>query len=238
MKMKTLFLSLAIGASILTSSALPQNSIANAATTDEELKDIMPTMSTYTSGDIKVSADTEFSSVYSAFRAFDDLNGLNVNDTVYVSTKKTGWLQVDFGKRTPIGSYSIESRNNSYQAGILQSPNTWTLQGSNDGTNFVTIDTHSAITWNNKEKKVFKLEQTENYRYYRIDVTANNGAEYWGVGEMEFYPGEMCKGYLEILEEKIEAGTVTPEDIKDARYRLTKDLYNINQIEQEQPIVK
>lgn len=51
-------------------------------------------------------------------------------------------------------------------------------------------------------------------------------------------PDPCTVGYLEDLETKIQAGNVTNAEIQEARYRLIKDLYNLNQLEQEKTIAQ
>lgn len=48
----------------------------------------------------------------------------------------------------------------------------------------------------------------------------------------------ICTGYLEDLEAKIKAGTVTDGEIQNARYRLIKDLQNLNELEQGKAITQ
>jgi len=64
-----------------------------------------------------------------------------------------------------VGSYRVSAfiPNNS--------PKDWQLQGSNDGTNWTTLDTRSNISWSYEETKSFTLSSSVSYYYYRLYVT-------------------------------------------------------------------
>src|SRR5690606_7166352 len=52
------------------------------------------------------------------------------------------------------------------------SPKSWTFEGSNDGSNWTTLDTRTTVAdWNN-EWRTYTFSNTTSYTYYRINVTA------------------------------------------------------------------
>ena len=55
------------------------------------------------------------------------------------------WVSLDIGSGNTkkLYSYSIYE----YSASNTRFPNTWTMEGSNDNTNWTTLDTRSGITW-------------------------------------------------------------------------------------------
>ena len=54
-------------------------------------------------------------------------------------------------------------------------PSEWTLDGSNDNTNWTTIDTQTGQSWSTDEWKSYTTTwNTSSYRYYRINITDNN----------------------------------------------------------------
>lgn len=77
---------------------------------------------------------------------------------------------------------------------ILQSPSTqtymiknWTLEGSNDKSSYTVLDTQTNITWSAGEKKEFIFDNSTPFRYYKINVSANNGGSYTRISEISYY---------------------------------------------------
>jgi fibronectin type 3 domain-containing protein len=86
----------------------------------------------------------------------------------------TGWLRYDFGAN----SAQIIKRYTMVSATLIpeRDPKNWEFQGSNDGSAWTTLDTQTdqAFQWRGYQR-VFELTNTTAYRYYRLNVTANNG---------------------------------------------------------------
>jgi fibronectin type 3 domain-containing protein/regulation of enolase protein 1 (concanavalin A-like superfamily) len=86
----------------------------------------------------------------------------------------TGWLQYDFGAN----SAQVIKRYTMISAPLIpaRDPKDWQLQGSNDGTNWTTLDTQTDQTfaWRT-QLRIFDIPNTTAYRYYRLNMTANNG---------------------------------------------------------------
>lgn len=97
----------------------------------------------------------------------------------------TGWVQYQFPQAKIITSYSVWSNS----SGSTSAPKNWTLKGSNNGTNWTTIDTVTNNTGcGDYEKRTFIVDTPNSYFYYRLDITANNGdATYLRLGEFELY---------------------------------------------------
>jgi hypothetical protein len=58
-------------------------------------------------------------------------------------------------------------------------PRDWTIQGSNDGNSWTTIDTRSSQTgWVSGETRRFTVSNSTSYAQYRINVSANNGTNF------------------------------------------------------------
>lgn len=94
----------------------------------------------------------------------------------------TGWLQYDFGagnaqvvKRYTINSADVAARD----------PKTWNLLGSQDGVSWTTLDSESDQTFGVRmQMNTYNLANTTAYRFYRLDVTANNGATGVAIAEL------------------------------------------------------
>ncbi|MEO7934388.1 MAG: alginate lyase family protein [Chthoniobacterales bacterium] len=85
-----------------------------------------------------------------------------------------GALRYDFGNgRAPaIKHYSITSARDKPE----RDPKDWLFQGSNDGTSWTTLDTQSGQTFPLRCYEMeYALAKPIAYRYFRLNITANNG---------------------------------------------------------------
>lgn len=94
--------------------------------------------------------------------------------TKWLITTNAGWIQYKFatGVTQTVTSYSITSANDV----PARDPKNWTLQGSNNGTSWTTLDTRTNETFASRFlKKTYTFSNTTAYAYYRLNVSANNG---------------------------------------------------------------
>lgn len=84
----------------------------------------------------------------------------------------TGWLQYDLGRAETVRRYTVVSSGDL----VPRDPKDWQFQGSNDGTNWTTLDTQSNQSFAERyEIKSYSVANPAVYRYYRLNITANNG---------------------------------------------------------------
>lgn len=92
----------------------------------------------------------------------------------YVTANTTTWLLYTGVVKTLAQSYSITSGNDANSNSF--DPKDWTVYASNDSLNWVTLDTKNGQTFNARsETKYYPITNTVFYKYYKLDVTANNG---------------------------------------------------------------
>ncbi|WP_196426577.1 discoidin domain-containing protein [Lysinibacillus cavernae] len=141
------------------------------------------------------SASSEYSigSVFSAYLAFNGQINTTAPLDCWATSKNinTGWLQLDFGKPTEVNLYSISTRGEkaTAQFAFTSAPNTWKLEGSNDGVSFdVVHEISNETSWSaNNSELIFSLPEKVSYRFYRLNVTRNNGnALYLAIGQLKF----------------------------------------------------
>lgn len=92
------------------------------------------------------------------------------------------WLQLQLGEEKTIHAYTLTSGNDASS----RDPKTWQLQGSNDGTNWTTLDSRTDYTFLSRNETVsFELNSGDNkpYLYYRLFITANNGSSSFQMSE-------------------------------------------------------
>ncbi len=92
----------------------------------------------------------------------------------YGYNSPTGWLQYDFGtgNEQVIERYSVSSADVA-----TRDPKDWTFLGSQDGSTWTTLDSQSGQTFANRmQMNTYNIGNTTAYRYYRLSISANNGA--------------------------------------------------------------
>ena len=98
----------------------------------------------------------------------------------------TGWLQYDFGSgiaRT-ITRYSVTSAMDVPG----RDPKDWKFEGSKNGSTWTTLDAQSDQAFTERyQMKTYTVASPAAYRYYRLNITANNGAKGTHVSELGFF---------------------------------------------------
>lgn len=94
--------------------------------------------------------------------------------TKWLHFADTTWVQYDFGASVTktIRRYRLTSANDAPE----RDPYTWTLKGSNNGTDFTNLDTRESVAFAARgETLEFKVSSPGAYRYYRLDIATNRG---------------------------------------------------------------
>ena len=138
---------------------------------------VNPIMTGNTAPSGTASASTEFNSSYQAWEAF----GGGGDSEYWSSTQDSGvgWLQYQFTSGQTIIAYRLQGEN------APNTPSDWTLKGSNNGSDFTTLDTQSDITQVSREYQLFEFTNTTSYTYYRLDITGTANMTYLEVNSFE-----------------------------------------------------
>jgi hypothetical protein len=98
-----------------------------------------------------------------------------------------GWLQYDFGASSAqlIKRYTVSCAIDL----PARDPKDWQFQGSNDGSAWTTLDTQSNQIFDERfQLKAYTVASPASYRYYRLNITANNGdASFLHLGDFGLY---------------------------------------------------
>ena len=111
-----------------------------------------------------------------AWEAFKSI--ITVNDVWAGSNGGTDWLKLDIGTgNSKICAKYIITFRDFDPPYPNQAPKDWTLEGSNNDSDWDTLDTVSGeIDWTAGEVREFFCDtQTTAYRYFRLSITNNNG---------------------------------------------------------------
>lgn len=110
---------------------------------------------------------------YEAWKIFNGLSGATER-WLSAAGNTTGWVRYDFGSGNAkvINKYrwrTMESDSNAV-------PGAWDLQGSNDDTNWATLHSGTnTVQTGNTWIGYFEFRNSQAFRYYRFNVTANCG---------------------------------------------------------------
>lgn len=105
----------------------------------------------------------------------EDLAKDGLNDTWWFSGTATGWLQYDFGSGVTKNVKRYRIASNTGGTGV--DPMNWTLEGSNNGSDFTVLDTRTNESFSKRgETREYRVDSPDDYRYYRLDITANSSS--------------------------------------------------------------
>lgn len=125
------------------------------------------------------SASSYLSSSYAAWKAFDGENKSGTNSRWISSSSNpysTQWLKYEFNQPVTIMAYCIMPETGGC---IDRSPNTWSLQGSDNGTMWLTIDSRSGYSisdWQSEPSRQFTVQYPKKFKSYRLVIYSVNGS--------------------------------------------------------------
>jgi len=122
-----------------------------------------------------------------AWRAFDYIIG---DIPWYKTFAVDDWLRYDFDTRTILlDSYVIS--NQSYSDSAPRMPKDWTIQGSNDGTNWNVLHTVTGETnWGLNESRTYQVQEANPYQMIQIVISTNNGDTLVIIEEFALYEND------------------------------------------------
>ena len=155
-----------------------------------KLTKISPIMTSYTTpSPYVVTRSSVWNGSDYAWRIFDGVKTGSENYTwISAADELNPWICIDLGTKTKITSFKLwlSTDKNKF-------PENFTLQGSNDGTNFTNIKSFtnvSSMTQASDGEIEFNLDRVAEYRYYKIYVDTlqiTGGATYIRIYEWEMY---------------------------------------------------
>ncbi|MGG1650397.1 discoidin domain-containing protein [Paenibacillus sp. NRS-1775] len=141
------------------------------------LKNTIPIMTSNTTPSGIVNASSYDNDSVAPWKAFDG------SASTYWSTSRIngkGAIQYSFPTAQMIKKYSIRSGGEDGR----MAPNSWTFEGSNDGSNWTILDTQVNQTgwtvngWGTSLLREYNIVNNNIYTSYRVNVTKNNGHDY------------------------------------------------------------
>ncbi|MBN1597504.1 MAG: Ig-like domain-containing protein [Bacteroidales bacterium] len=113
-------------------------------------------------------------SQYTDWPAGEGITNLIDNDlnTKYLTFHASAWVQYQAIGSYIVTGYSISSANDF----PYRDPYSWTLQGSNDGSTWITMDNRTDEDFPNRfHTRLFSIDNSTGYVYYRFNMNNNSG---------------------------------------------------------------
>lgn len=122
---------------------------------------------------VKVTASSD-NSAYG--EGIDKLTDGSLDTKWYTGASGTApfWLQWEYGSSSAVNQYEMTSANDVPD----RDPKNWTLKGSNDGTNWILLDTRENEQFESRKlKKTYTFTNETAYKFYKFDLEANGAAQ-------------------------------------------------------------
>lgn len=118
------------------------------------------------------------------YEAWHNFDSLTTDGALFAAGTLTGFWKIDLGS----GNNKIVGRYGVVAGSVIgRCPKNFTLQGSTNNTNWDILNTQTNQTgWGVYEKRQYAILSPASYRYYKLDVTANDGnVTYTHMNELE-----------------------------------------------------
>ncbi|WP_197288435.1 GH92 family glycosyl hydrolase [Nocardia sp. NRRL S-836] len=94
-------------------------------------------------------------------------------NTKWLVFATTGWASFRFAEAQTIRRYALSSANDSPE----RDPKNWTLQGSDNGTDWTVVDTRTGEAFAERfQTKTYDIATPQAFTRYKLDITLNNGS--------------------------------------------------------------
>src|SRR5215218_7338046 len=109
-------------------------------------------------------------------------------DSKWLTFHPTGWLSVELAEPVAVTTYALTSANDAPE----RDPRDWTLQGSDDGSSWTTIDAQTGQSFSERfQTKQYEIDpgKVAGYRFYKLDITANGSGNIIQLAELQLSNG-------------------------------------------------
>lgn len=94
------------------------------------------------------------------------------------------WLQQRFPEAQVVNRYTLISGNDAPE----RDPKSWRLEASNDGENWIVLDTRNDETFSGRNQtREFNIDNEEAFTHYRLYITENNGSGLLQISEWRLF---------------------------------------------------
>src|SRR5574344_2937858 len=158
---------------------------------------IVPAMTSAVHEQCVITASSYYDASYLPWKCY---RGHNADAFGWITTNgiATGWVKTEFKTRSPkVVAFSITTRNS--PDATTSSPYNFILEGSNDDVNWELLGDYTGSgAWAQNEKRIFALNYFDNFKFYRLSITAICGAgSFATIGALEYY--EATNDYMPMV---------------------------------------
>jgi hypothetical protein len=115
---------------------------------------------------------------------FPNIIDNDINTKYYQNGKKALWVQYRSAIAAIVTRYTITSGNDVEE----RDPKDWTLLGSNNGSNWTTLDTRTEEDFPTRSlTRTFQISNTQAYTYYRLNILSNGNNNNTQFAEWELW---------------------------------------------------
>ena len=147
------------------------------------VQEVQPTMTAYAAPSPNVVTESNYSSAYRGWKAFNKVSG---DPWYYNSTAANQWIKLDFGSGNAVLVNAYRLTSNTNNSGYPGMPVEWTVEGSNNDSDWTQLDSRSGIAaWPSSTTREYWTSSAAAYRYYRFTfVTKESGSSGWQLDEI------------------------------------------------------
>jgi predicted alpha-1,2-mannosidase len=115
----------------------------------------------------------------------------------------TGWVQYKLSEPVKVVLYAMGSANDAPG----RDPQDWTLQASNDGQNWTTLDTQVDQSFSERfQMKQYPIANDQAYLYYKLDITRNHGDDIVQLAEWQISNGQVVPPQESVMRSAVGKG--------------------------------
>ena len=156
---------------------LPINETATTLT-PSDYGDLTPKMTSNTAPRGTLTSSPSYSDAWRAF------NKSKQNGAIWQKTQ-TGWVQYQDTAPAIIDAYYFTSTSEEHPG---DTPVAWTVEGSNDGVEWVTLDSRQGETgWRSGETRFYEFSNKTAFLYHRLVWLSNDSGEWTRIYELGFH---------------------------------------------------
>ncbi|WP_028662803.1 ThuA domain-containing protein [Saccharomonospora halophila] len=109
------------------------------------------------------------------------------DNTKWLTFGGSGQVTLELAEPAAISHYALTSANDFPG----RDPKDWTLQGSTDGQSWTDLDRRTGQDFPDRfQTREFRFDNEDSHRYYRLDITANDGEGATQLAEIELYTAD------------------------------------------------
>jgi hypothetical protein len=153
---------------------------------------LVPKMMSNNQDGYVASSSNDFSTSYSAFRAFDgNLSASNKWSTAD-GYHLNSWLQIELPEAVVANYFTLAAPNEGLRE---RSPKDFKIQASANGSTWIDLVDESGLSWQSAQVREWKVENSVAYKFYRVFILNTNSGTLADIGEFGIYLKSVVKEY-------------------------------------------